>query len=134
MPYKFLGTYKNYNVYKGARSKDDVPYHDPGNIYLAPAGNGNYWMILNGRICGTCDSRYCVEEFYEPAEREVEELNFTASSWTTDPNPQVVEDEEPMVEEEPSSSDFWTRVQEEINAVLNSVNTTKPEPFKFDFQ
>lgn len=131
MPYKFLGTYKGYNVYKHPYTASARECPSDGNIYLVPIGDG-YRMVLNGFPCGKCDSRYCVEEFEEPRSNMVEELNFTASSWTTDPNPQVVEDEEPawyesedepMIEEEPSSSDFWTRVQQEIQDTLNSVKS-----------
>lgn len=66
MSYEFLGIYKEYKVYTGARHKDDVPYHDPGAIYLVPTGTGNYWMLVNGRICGSCNTDYRVEEFDEP--------------------------------------------------------------------
>lgn len=124
MHYSFLGTYKDYNVYKGPRSKDDVPYHDPGNIYLVPTGDGNYWMVLNGRICGTCDSRYCIEEFYEPPATEVQEVNFTATvspdSWT---DRQATPAEEPVKCEESTptdSDDFWTRIQREIDITLKN--------------
>lgn len=137
MRYKYLGTYKDYKVFTGARNKNDVAYNDPTSIYLVPTGTGNYWMLINGRICGYCDANYCVEEFNDPAEQEVEELNFTASSWTTDPNPQVVEEEPkpaPVPQPTTSSSDFWTRVQEEIDSTLKAASLNKDKPFVFDFE
>jgi hypothetical protein len=139
MSYKFLGTYKGYDVYKHPYTAHAREYPSDGNIYLVHSGDG-YRMVLNGVPCGYCDSQYCVEEFEEPQieefnssycvkefeEPQIEEFNFTSSSWTTDPNPQVVE-EEPKEETKPepqpaatSSSDFWTRVQEDINSVLKS--------------
>ena len=123
MPYKFLGTYKGYNVYKHPYTASARECPSDGNIYLVPIGDG-YRMILNGFPCGKCDSRYCVEEFEEPRSNEVEELNFTASSWTTDPNPQVVDKEEPAPQEPPTAepSDFWTRIQEEIDSTLQSIS------------
>lgn len=123
MPYKFLGTYKGYNVYKHPYTAHARECPSDGNIYLVPTGDG-YRMVLNGVPCGYCDSRYCVEEFEEPVADEIEELNFTCSSWTTDPNPQVLEEEPAKSEVEPepaaTSSDFWTRVQEDIDTVLKS--------------
>lgn len=116
MSYKFLGTYKNYNVYKHPYTASARECPSDGNIYLVPSGTG-YEMVLNGVPCGYCDSRYCVEEFEEPRSNEID---FTSSSWATDPNPQVEKEEPAEPETAATSSDFWTRVQEDINAVLKS--------------
>ena len=130
MPYKFLGTYKGYNVYKYPYSASARECPSDGNIYLVPIGDG-YRMVLNGFPCGYCDSQYCVKEFEEPRSNEVTEFNFhtspwtfTASSWTTDPDPQVEDKEEPAPQEPPTTepSDFWTRIQEEIDSTLQSIS------------
>lgn len=79
-------------------------------------------MVVNGAVWGHCDSRYCVEHFEEPRTNTPAELNFTSSSWTSKPNPSPLSKEEEKKPEpatqEDNSLDFWTRVQEDIAAVL----------------
>ena len=123
MVYSYLGTYEDRKVYKGLKRLSDCPLD--GNIYLMPSGEG-YDMVVNEAVWGHCDSRYCVKHFEEPRTNEVEELNFTASSWTSEPNPSPLPKEEEKKPEpatqEPDSSDFWTRIQEDIAAVLKSAS------------
>ena len=119
MAYSYLGAYDGRQVYKGLGRLADCPRDD--NIYLISSGAG-YTMVVNGAVWGHCDSRYCVERFEEPRTNTPTELNFTASSWTSKPNPSPLPKEEEKKPEpaaqEDNSPDFWTRVQDDIAAVL----------------
>ena len=118
MVYIYLGTYEDRKLYKGLKRLSDCPLDD--NIYLLSSGEGSA-MVVNGVVWGHCDSNYCVTDFEEPRTNAVEELNFTASSWTSEPDPSPLPKEEEK-KPKPDSVDFWTRVQEDIAAVLKSVS------------
>lgn len=110
MGYEYIGTYSKRGVYRG-EPKPGVGYPEDGRIYCYPTDCG-YDLYINNRYVGWADSRFRVQEYDESR------AAFRPKPQQEPPVVEVLEKPKPQ-STTPTHSDFWNRIEKEIQQTLN---------------